>query len=157
MSKLLERSGKPLELSSEWLKEVVEWLIKNEEGTGFCYDGSTWNGDKLAFVIGWMGGFDDYDSEEASSEREYKVIGKGEYRLVAKFAVNSSALQCDFEFDWSYPYASEVDDLVMYDYTMLESDDYEATVENIKKDWEKFLSDLEELESRNQEEENGLD
>lgn len=85
-------------IKAEEIAEAAEFLLKQPDGCFFKkifipsveYD---WG-----IVIGWSGGFD---------ETQKTPFSDGEYRICTKIAYNNSALQSDYELDFTMPYNKE--------------------------------------------------
>lgn len=91
------------------IKEAVDWLWEHKEGGGCIHHvlGTTDDGTKLCFVVGWAAGRDYGDDD-----KKYGYFDEG-YCISAKIGYQHSnnAMQSDYEWDFNMPYDTETGDV----------------------------------------------
>lgn len=91
------------------IKEAVDWLWKNKEDGGCIHHvlGTTDDGTKLCFVVGWSDGRDYGDDD-----KKYGYFDEG-YCISAKIGYQhrNNAMQSDYEWDFNMPYDTKTGDV----------------------------------------------
>lgn len=121
-------------ITSEEIKEAVDWLMKEKEGCwskriGYSHPG-VFHNNPLCFVIGWDSGFDT-DSTDKYAD--------GEYRICCKIAFNDSDLQCDYNWDFVMPEdedTEEVDDTNIY-----VGENFDSTAKYLNEEAERIIKE----------------
>lgn len=84
-------------IKSQDIKQAVNTLLENRDGTVYQEIGYTDDGLMLYLVLGYQ---EDYEKGE-----DFQVIeGDTTFTICAKLAFNVSSLQCDYDVDWYMPY-----------------------------------------------------
>lgn len=114
-------------IKAEEIKQAVDFLLKEPNGCFFKKlltdnDNNAWG-----IVIGWSGGFDRHVATPFSD---------GEYRICSKIAINDSALQCDYEWDFTMPYDKETGEV--FDTSTELGTDFEAEALRLNKEFKEM-------------------
>ena len=114
-------------IKAEEIKHAVDYLLKAPNGCFFKKllidnDNNAWG-----IVIGWSGGFD---------RRVATSFSDGEYHICSKIAINDSALQCDYECDFTMPYDKETGEV--FDTSTELGTDFEAEALRLSKEFKEM-------------------
>lgn len=116
-------------IKAEEIKQAVDFLLKEKEGCYFKPLKIDNGNNKWGIVIGWGAGFD---------EKEKTPFSDGKYRICSKIAYNDSALQCDYDIDFTMPYDKETDEV--YDTDAELGTNFEAEAFRLSKEFEEVAS-----------------
>lgn len=114
-------------IKAEEIKQAVDFLLKEPNGCFFKKLLIDNDNNSPCVVIGWSGGFD---------EREKTPFSDGEYRICSKIAINSSALQCDYEWDFTMPYDKKTGEV--FDTSTELGTDFEAEALRLSKEFKEM-------------------
>lgn len=91
------------------IKEAVDWLWENKQDGGCVHQvlGTTDDGTKLCFVVGWSNG-----SDYGDDDKKYGYFDGG-YCISAKIGYQhrNNAMQTDYDWDFNMPYDLETGDV----------------------------------------------
>ena len=91
------------------IKEAVDWLWEHKQDGGCVHQvlGTTDDGTKLCFVVGWSNGAD-----YGGDDKEYGYFDEG-YCISAKIGYQhrNNAMQSDYDWDFNMPYDLETGDV----------------------------------------------
>lgn len=82
-------------ITVEEIENIVDFLLKEQQGCFFKQLKIDKGNNKWGIVIGWGAGFD---------ENEKTPFSNGEYRICSKIAYNNSITRCNYEYDFIMPY-----------------------------------------------------
>lgn len=116
-------------IKAEEIKQAVDFLLKEKQGCYFKPLKIDNGNNKWGIVIGWGAGFD---------EQKKTSFSDGEYRICSKIAYNDSALQCDYDIDFTMPYDKETDEV--YDTDAELGTDFEAEALRLSKEFEEVAN-----------------
>ena len=85
---------------NEFTKAVEHMKATKFDGTYFWHLNTDDSGNDWAIVLGWSDGYEPDENDDCMD---------GTYRLCAKIAYqpSNSAMQCDYDLDWTMPYDEE--------------------------------------------------
>lgn len=118
-------------IKAEEIKQAVDFLLKEKQGCYFKPLKIDNGNNKWGIVIGWGAGFD---------EQKKTSFSDGEYRICSKIAYNDSALQCDYDIDFTMPYDKETDEV--YDTDAELGTNFEAEALRLSKEFEEVAKEF---------------